>query len=126
MRPLCTKPFTEQGLKAFEARPEGTLRPGLDMKGRGQERPLYFSLKSNMAWPKQLQTSHANLFIRVEKCPALISSPFLLRTCISEIKYAKTLAGHGRPLLELLYYTIKDETRIGSGLLLRVRASAQG
>ena len=59
------------------------------MKGRGQERPLDFSLKSNMAWPKQLQTSHANLFIHVEKCLALISPPFLLR--IPEIKCAKTL-----------------------------------
>ena len=42
----------EQGHKAFDARPEGTSRPGLkglDVKGCGQERPLDFLLKSYMA-----------------------------------------------------------------------------
>ena len=40
--------------------------------------------------PKQLQTSHANLFIPVEKLPWTYFPSFLLR--IPEIKYAKTLA----------------------------------
>ena len=40
------------------------------------------------------------------KLPCTYFPPFLLR--IPEIKYAKTLACHGQPLLELLCYTIKE------------------
>ena len=74
------------------------------MKGRGQERPLDFSLKSYMA---KTAPNFACQF--VSTCRKLLCTyfpPFLLR--FSEIKYAKTLACHGRLLLELLCYTMKE------------------
>ena len=106
--PSCTKPFN-QDLKAFEARPRGALRPGLkglDVKGRRQECSPDFSLKSNMA--KTARNFACQFVYACRKLPCTYFPPFLLR--ISEIMYAKTLACHGRPLLELLCYTKKENS----------------
>ena len=63
------------------------------MKGHGQERPLDFSLKLNMA---KTAPNFACQFIYMYMCRKLSCSyfaPFLLRT--PEIKYEKTLFGPG-------------------------------
>ena len=52
------------------------------------------------------QSNREREFHTCRKLPCSYFSPFLLR--ISEIKYAKTLACHGQPLLELLCYTMKE------------------
>ena len=84
------------------------------MKGRGQERPLDFSLKSNMT--KTAPNFSCQFFYTCRKLPRNYFFPFLLR--ISEIKYAKTLACHGRPLLELLCYTIKEFSLLFSNTVI--------
>ena len=76
----------------------------IQLKGRGQERPLDFSLKSNMA--KTAPNFACQFVYTCRKLPCTNFLPFLLR--IPEIKCAKTLACHGRPLLELLCYTMKE------------------
>ena len=84
------------------------------MKGRGQERPLDFSLKSYMA---KTAPNFACQF--VSTCRKLLCTyfpPFLLR--ISEIKYAKTLACHGQPLSELLCYRIKENSLLFSNTVI--------
>ena len=74
------------------------------MKGRGQERPLDFLLKSNVA---KTSPNFACQFVYMcRELPCTYFPLFLLR--IPEIKYAKTLACHSRHLLELLCYTKKE------------------
>ena len=80
------------------------------LKGRGQERPLDFSLKSNMA--RTAPNFACQLVYTCRKLPCTYFPPFLLR--IPEIKYAKTPACHSRPLLELLCYTIKENNLLFS------------
>ena len=80
------------------------------LKGRRQERPLDFLLKSNMA--KTAPNLACQFVYTCRKLPCTYFPPFLLR--IPEIKYAKTLACHGRPLLELLCYTIKENSLLFS------------
>ena len=57
------------------------------LKGCGQERPLYFSLKSNMA--KTAPNLACQFVYTCRELPCTYFPPFLLR--IPEIKYAKTL-----------------------------------
>ena len=84
------------------------LRPGL--KGPGQEHSLDFSLKLNMA--KTAPNFACQFVYTCGKLPCTYFPPFLLR--ISELKYAKTLACHSRPLLELLCYTMKENSLLFS------------
>ena len=84
------------------------------MKGRRQERPLDFSLKSNTA--KTAPNFACQFVYTCRKLPCTYFLPFLLR--ISEIKYAKTLACHGRPLLEFLCYTIKENSLLFSNTVI--------
>ena len=89
-----------EGLKKKDKENEDKIKELEDkLKGRGQERPLDFSLKSYMYLACQFVYT-------CRKLPCTYFPPFLLH--IPEIKYAKTLACHGRPLLELLCYTMKE------------------
>ena len=72
------------------------------MKGRMQERPLDFSLKSKMA--KTAPNFTCQFVCTCGKLPCTYFPLFPL--CIPEIKYAKTLACHSPRLLKLLCYTI--------------------
>ena len=92
-------------------RNELSLRPlGFQLKGHEQERPLDFSLRSNMA--KTAANFTCQFVYMCRKLPCTYFPPFLLR--ISEIKYAKTLACHFQPPLELLCYTIKENSLLFS------------
>ena len=76
------------------------------LKGRGQERPLDFLLKSYMA--KTAPNFACQFVYTCRKLSCTYFPPFLLRISEIHVKYAKTLACHGRPLLELLCYTMKE------------------
>ena len=86
------------------------------MKGRGQERPLDFSLKLNMAKKAPNFACQFVYTCTCRKLPCTYFLPFLLR--ISEIKSAKTLACHGQPLLELLCSTIKENSLLFSSTVI--------
>ena len=79
------------------------------MKGHGQERPLDFLLKSNA---ERAPNFACQFVYRSRKLPCTYFPPFLLR--IPEIKYAKTLACHSQPFLELLCYTMKENSLLFS------------
>ena len=79
LRPSCTKPFNSKasralrpGLQALWGLASKALRPWYE-RPRARTYPRFFA---KIEWPKELQTSLANLFIRVENCLALISSRF--------------------------------------------------